>query len=221
MPGGIRGLRRAPEPGWARGRPPKGGRDPPGPPLGPARGLWRARGGGTAGAGVGAGICYGNPLAWKERQEMSGRGGHGRAARRAPDTGRGGGNGGSPRAPPQRQPRDAAGSTGGMRGRTPTSPRSSPIPAQERERSLGKTPDPRNPTWSCRGLGFPAWAPGKGSSGFGGPGPLPAHPRGTLGMWHGISCRAREAPRNLPETSSSSRLGTSGPPGPASPGRRK
>ncbi|XP_038020056.1 ATP-dependent RNA helicase laf-1-like isoform X7 [Motacilla alba alba] len=117
MPGGIRGLRRAPEPGWARGRPPKGGRDPPGPPLGPARGLWRARGGGTAGAGVGAGICYGNPLAWKERQEMSGRGGHGRAARRAPDTGRGGGNGGSPRAPPQRQPRDAAGSTGGMRGR--------------------------------------------------------------------------------------------------------
>ncbi|XP_039558300.1 uncharacterized protein LOC120499008 isoform X7 [Passer montanus] len=52
-----------------------------------------------------------------------------------------------------------------MRGRTPTSPRSSPVPHQERERSLGKAPNPRNPGGSSPGaaLGWDSlpWHPGK------------------------------------------------------------
>ncbi|KAM9516250.1 uncharacterized protein ACIB01_017984 [Guaruba guarouba] len=54
--------------------PPLAGGSPPGPPLGLGSGFCMERGDETPGESVGAGICYGNPLAWKERQEMSGRG---------------------------------------------------------------------------------------------------------------------------------------------------
>ncbi|XP_038020051.1 translation initiation factor IF-2-like isoform X3 [Motacilla alba alba] len=111
------------------------------------------------------------------------RGGHGRAARRAPDTGRGGGNGGSPRAPPQRQPRDAAGSTGGMRGRAELPPRPDPAPSLPRSGNgaLGRPQIPEIPPGAAVGWGFLPGHPGKAPRGSGGPGrsqPIPVGPSG-------------------------------------------
>ncbi|XP_074385054.1 uncharacterized protein LOC141725428 isoform X2 [Zonotrichia albicollis] len=80
---------------------------------------------------------------------MSGRGGHGghRTPREAEITA-------APPAPRRRQPRDAAGGTGGMRGRAELPP--GPDPAPSIPRSLGTIPNPGD-----RGRSSPGAAAGR------------------------------------------------------------